>query len=132
MRVHLSTSVGWIGLLLLAAVSLGCHGHEHEGEPTGATCPQGSTLTYASFGQTFMQTYCLRCHSASVTGAARMNAPADHNFDNQGQIQGLADHIDEHAGSGPDATNTAMPPGDPRPSMAERSQLSEWLACGAP
>ena len=118
-------------LVLIAVLAIGCHDEHEEGKPTGATCPTGSTLTYANFGQTFMQTYCLRCHSASVTGAARMNAPADHNFDNIGQIQGLADHIDEHAGSGPDATNTEMPPNDPKPSTAERAQLSEWLACGA-
>ena len=34
-----------IGFLMIA----GCddHGHEHEGEPTGAVCPDGNTLIYA-------------------------------------------------------------------------------------
>jgi uncharacterized membrane protein len=118
--------------ILAAAIAIGCDDHGEGGAATGATCPTGSSLTYTSFGQAFMQSYCLRCHSASVTGAARMNAPTDHNFDNVGQIQGFADHIDEYAGSGPAATNTLMPPNDPRPTMAERGQLAEWLACGAP
>jgi hypothetical protein len=36
------------------------------------------------------------------------------------------------AGSGPDATNEQMPPDGTAPTLAERQQLAEWLACGAP
>ena len=85
-----------------------------------------------NFGQSFMKTYCLRCHSAPVQGAARKGAPSDHNFDLADEIRGLADHIDQYAGSGPAATNTTMPPGEAKPSLEERRKLSEWLACGAP
>ena len=102
------------------------------GTPTGATCPTGSTLTYANFGRMFVDTYCQRCHASTVTGAARMDAPADHTFDMVQDIQLLADHMDELAGAGPDAVNTEMPPSAPIPTEAERRQLSEWLACGAP
>lgn len=118
----------------------GCgSGHEDDegeelelGPPSGAACPEGSTLTYDSFGRSFMESYCLRCHSGSVTGAAREGAPSDHNFDTIIEIQGLADHIDQMAGVGPDSTNEIMPTDDPKPTLAERQQLAEWLACGAP
>ena len=118
--------------LLITTLALGC-GKDGEGEqPTGATCPTDSALTYDNFGSAFMESYCLRCHSVTVTGADRKDAPTDHNFDTLNDIKGLADHIDEHAGAGPDATNTLMPPDDPRPSLEQRMQLSTWLACGAP
>jgi hypothetical protein len=119
-------------LLLLTTITLGCGEDEEEGKPTGATCPTDSSLTYANFGSAFMDSYCLRCHSTTVTGVDRKDAPSDHNFDTVDEIRGLADHIDEHAGAGPDATNTLMPPDDPAPSLAQRMQLSAWLACGAP
>ena len=109
--------------------------HSHDasvlvGPVTGATCPQGSTLTYANFGKKFFSDYCLRCHSESVKGDARMMAPADHNFDQLSQIDLLSPHIDEKAGSGPSATNVMMPPSDPKPTIEERQKLSEWIACG--
>jgi cytochrome c5 len=108
--------------------------HDHNamvGPLTGATCPTDNKPTYDNFGKKFMDDYCLRCHSSSKTGAARTGAPADHNFDSILDIQLLAAHIDQMAGSGPDATNTKMPPTDPKPSMEERQKLSQWMACGA-
>jgi hypothetical protein len=119
-------------LLVATTLTLGCGESEEEGKPTGATCPTDSSLTYDTFGSGFMEAYCLRCHSQTVTGVDREGAPSDHNFDTVNAIRGLADHIDEHAGAGPDATNTLMPPDDPRPSLEQRMQLSAWLACGAP
>ncbi|MET0389535.1 MAG: c-type cytochrome [Polyangiales bacterium] len=107
------------------------HGDEPIGTPTEAECPDDSPPTYASFGQKFMEDYCLRCHSKEVTGAARNDAPGDHNFDTQGEIALLIEHIDQYAGSGPAITNRNMPPSAPFPSDEERAKLSEWLACGA-
>lgn len=108
------------------------HGGSAIGPATKATCPSTPTLTYANFGESFMKTYCLRCHSSAVQGAARNGAPSDHNFDLLDDIRALAGHIDQYAGSGPAATNTAMPKTDPRPTAEERKKLAEWLACGAP
>jgi uncharacterized membrane protein len=61
-----------------------------------------------------------------------MMAPADHNFDTLAEIALLAPHIDQYAGSGPDATNTTMPKSGDKPTKEERQKLSEWLACDAP
>lgn len=120
-------------MLFLAVVALSCGPPTPAtGKPTGATCPSSQTLTYANFGKSFVQTYCLRCHSATVAGAARNGAPDDHNFDALEDVKPLAEHIDELAGAGPAGTNTLMPNGDPLPSVQERRNLSEWLACGAP
>jgi uncharacterized membrane protein len=109
--------------------------------PTGATCPPGSTLAYASFGQTFFATYCTRCHASTVTGAARNGATIGVNFDTLDGIRANACRIDSFAGSGPNGTNTIMPfditslnpvPPQQFPTAGERAQLSQWLACGAP
>lgn len=122
--------------LLLATQAAGCHDHgdtDMDGDPTGSTCPSGSTLTYESFGQAFMEAYCTRCHSSHLTGADRQGAPSDHNLETLEAIRASGlEHIDETSAAGPERINTAMPPDDPRPTEAERRQLGEWLACGAP
>lgn len=112
----------------------GCCGGEDEifGPPTQATCPPDSTLTYANFGEPFMTDYCIRCHSSQLEGPARMGAPLFHDFDTYEGIVPVADHIDETAGSGPAATNDSMPLNGPQPSLEEREQLAEWIACGLP
>ncbi len=119
-------------LLLLGLVSACDHGHEDEGPPSGATCPENSTLTWDTFGKGFMESYCTRCHATSVTGSARQGAPSDHNFESAALVRMQLEHIDQLAAAGPDSTNTEMPLGDPTPTESERQQLGEWLACGAP
>lgn len=110
----------------------GGHGHEDVGPDSGATCPDNSTLTYANFGKSFFSSYCLRCHSVQVKGDARMGAPSDHNFDTLAEIELLSMHIDQKAASGPAHTNEAMPPSNPKPSLADRKKLGEWIACELP
>lgn len=112
----------------------GCCSHDSDvlGPPTGAECPPTSQLTYDNFGKPFMESYCTRCHSSTLTGADRMGATPFHDFDTLIGIRNVADHIDQTAGAGPNATNESMPPDGDKPSLAERQQLAEWLACGAP
>lgn len=101
-----------------------------EPTPTGSTCPPGSTLSYENFGADFMEAYCTRCHSSDLHGADRHGAPLYHDFDSLDGIIVIADHVDEWAAAGPDATNRLMPPDDgDAPSDEERLQLGEWLAC---
>ncbi|MBX3161122.1 MAG: c-type cytochrome [Deltaproteobacteria bacterium] len=125
----------WI-TLFAAAISLAAcsddHGSGVFGPPTESTCPTGSTLTYDNFGKSFMERYCTRCHSSELVGAARKGAPSFHDFDTQPGIKGVADHIDETTAAGPAATNKGMPPDGLRPTMEERLQLGEWIACGVP
>jgi uncharacterized membrane protein len=113
----------YLAALLLAA---GCGG-----SATGSTCPTNNPPTYASFGQHFFATYCTGCHSA--TAANRHDAPGDQNYDTEAEIKAHADDIDQVAASGPAATNTSMPdlsgPVRMQPSLAERVQLGQFLAC---
>lgn len=99
--------------------------------PTGATCPPGSTLTYDNFARPFMEAYCTRCHSSTLQGADRHGAPLYHDFDTEVGILNVRGHVDKEAAAGPDAVNTFMPEGDPKPTDDERYKLGEWLACAA-
>lgn len=119
------------GLASITVLAACPHGHGNAGEPSGATCAPGSTLTY----QSFMTTYCVGCHDSQKVGEDRMGAPPFHDFDTVEGVRVVADHIDEYAAAGPAATNEIMPPegsAGPFPSLAERQMLGEWLACGAP
>jgi len=114
--------------LLLGA----CAGDSGEGTPSGAECPEESSLTWETFGENFMASYCTRCHSGSLSGSARNGAPNDHNFETLQLVQDQLEHIDTQAAAGPSAVNEEMPLGAPMPTEAERRQLGEWIACGAP
>lgn len=98
------------------------------GFATGAVCDM--SLTYEAEIAPLMTQYCTRCHATAVTGRARNGAPDDHNFDSEQGILAEKPHVDETAGSGPDATGTSMPPkGYPQPTKEERATISKWLAC---
>lgn len=120
--------------LAMLLVVAGCQQEPLFGPPTQSTCPDESTLTYASFGKPFMEKYCTECHDSQKRGDDRQGAPSFHDFDSIFGIRAVADHIDETSASGPAATNGSMPPDhyDPQPTLEERKLLGEWLACGAP
>jgi hypothetical protein len=108
----------------------GCAVETEFGPPTEAVCPEGSTLTWETFGQEFMATYCTECHASTLEGAERQGAPLYHDFDTLEGVLPVLDHVDWKAAAGPGATNELMPPaGNPTPTLAERQQLGEWLAC---
>ena len=122
--------------LVLAAASMtvtGCPGEPLFGPPTESECPPTSTLTYVNFGQSFMEAYCTRCHDSKlITPEERMNATSFHDFDTVFGIRAVSDHIDVTTASGPAATNTSMPPDGDEPTLEERRQLGEWIACDMP
>lgn len=122
------------GLLpILVAAVAGCTGGTPLfGAPTESMCPSGSTLTYVNFGRPFMEAYCTRCHASTLRSAERHGAPSFHDFDTLFGIRVVFDHIDETTAAGPAATNTSMPPDRPAPSLEERQQLGEWIACDMP
>jgi hypothetical protein len=122
-----------IASALLSASLLACG--EEAVKPamsTGAICPEGSTLTYRTFGKPFMDRYCTRCHASTLSGEARNGAPTMLNFDSVGVIRGYAQAIELVAAAGPNASNNRMPRDEPDPAEADRLKLGEWLACGAP
>ena len=99
-------------------MALGCS------KGSGATCPTTSTLTYQNFGRSFFTRYCDSCHGTGGRTQPSLSSLAT--------IRANSTAIDEQSAAGADAVNTAMPESDPRPTEAERRQLGEWLACGAP
>lgn len=120
--------------LLVVAMLAGCQSKPLFGPPTQSVCPpEGTTLTYGNFGQPFMERYCTSCHSSDLVGDDRMGAPSFHDFDTLFGIMAVSDHIDETTAAGPAAVNTGMPPdGELTPTLAEREDLGEWIACGTP
>lgn len=102
-------------LVLFIATLAACTTAESTGIET-VTCPMGSTLTYANFGSAFMTNNCLSCH------ASKENPK----LGTQAQVQSHINSILQEA-----VYTTAMPE-DADMTTAERQQLGEWLACGAP
>ena len=98
-------------------------------DATGATCPTVDRPTYDNFGKSFLDTYCTRCHSSSVVGAARNGATPNYNFDTLASVIERVGHIESVSASGPKATYTSMPPVADGPSVELREQLGQWLAC---
>lgn len=101
------------------------------GLSTGATCPDDNALSYENFGRAFFEQYCLRCHSVSIGGSERL-APPGRDFDELMMIRSDALYIDQFAAAGPKGEHVSMPPNGETPTLEERTELGEWLACGAP
>lgn len=118
--------------VLLLVLLAGCPGEPLFGPPTGATCPPVQTASWDNFAAKFMTDYCTRCHDQHLMGDDRMGATSFHDFDTYYGTKAVADHVDLTTGSGPDATNTSMPPDGEMPTLEERQLLSQWLACGLP
>ncbi|MEZ4365997.1 MAG: hypothetical protein R2939_06875 [Kofleriaceae bacterium] len=102
------------------------------GPLTESRCPEVSVLTYENFGKPFMEAYCTRCHATDLTGDDRQGAPSFHDFDTLFGIKAVHEHVDQTTAFGPAALNDSMPPDGATPTLRERQQLGEWIACGMP
>ena len=90
-------------------------------------CPDGgTTLTFANFGQPFLEANCNYCHGASAQN--RAGAPADFTFDTVDQVVSRRERIAARA----TGDRPSMPPGPNKPPASERLRLAEWLACAPP
>jgi hypothetical protein len=122
----------------------GCTSNGATAKPTGTVCPDPDpgTLTWDNFGMQFMADYCTSCHSSKLSHSQRNGAPLYHDYDTLIGVLEIPDHIDQYAGSGPEATNTVRPPSRcpsvpggsldrdcPEPSALQRKNLSLWIAC---
>jgi uncharacterized membrane protein len=100
--------------------------------PTQSACPSTDPPTYDNFGQTFFETYCLKCHDSAKPPGMRGGAPTAINFNTLAEIRMFTSQIDEQAAIGPKATNRFMPGGSgPLPTDDERQRLGEFIACEA-
>ncbi len=128
----------WLFSVLAPALGACVEGEPSEAGDTGGmegqatdTGPQGPVecdtapvVTYDTFGQGFLRTYCQGCHSAAVED--RKGAPEESVFDTRDQASAWADRI--LARSIPAEGVAPMPPvGGITPEDLERAQV--WLTC---
>ena len=120
----------------VGASTTGTTGAPTTGETTEATeypslderpCPEDSILTAENFGAPFMLTHCTGCHHVALKEGERAGAPLGVDFESLTKVRAQAAQIWARAAD----QNATMPPVGPPPE-AERAQLGEWLACGAP
>jgi uncharacterized membrane protein len=127
-------------VLLFGFFSFACASEADEPNPpptqpgpsSGSTCPSTQTLTYENFGMEFFASFCVRCHSETPEDGSRHGAPRGLDWDEIETVRLHAETIDAMAAAGPSGVNTTMPPSEPFPTSAQRRDLGEWLACGAP
>ena len=89
-------------------------------------CDAGPVPTYTEI-KTPVFGKCTVCHSSTLTGPQRVDAPADVNFDTYAAAKAEAEEAAEEVNEG------EMPPtGFPAPSAAEQQLLYKWALCGTP
>ena len=93
-----------------------------------SSCRDGTTLTYENFGEAFMVSYCVNCHSSEVEDDDRLGAPENINLDS---YENITTHRRSILKTAAQKRNPTMPPSR-HISLEERELLSEWLNCGAP
>lgn len=96
------------------------------GDGPGPDCATVTTV-WEGDAEAFFATYCATCHSQSLAGDDRQDAPVSVNFDSYSDIVGVGPGYVRAQIEGP------MPPaGDPQPGDGERARIIDWLDCGAP
>lgn len=83
--------------------------------------------TFATFAAPLFQSFCTRCHSMALSGAARNGAPTGFDWDSEASVRAHLPEIRNAIG-----VLNFMPPSDPRPSCAERQRLVRWIDADAP
>lgn len=115
-----------VGLLPCIAA---CSGASPEPTSTETPCDLSSPLSYDNFGRSFMEKYCTRCHHSELRGSQRQGASLYHDFDTELGVILVWEHVDQYAAAGPASVNEMMPPDGDKPSLEERTQLGQWVAC---
>ena len=115
----------WVLLSLLTGCAKeGPVGADSAASATAAFCANAPTLTWESYGQGFMATYCLACHSANARD--RFGAPEDMNFDTAGETWSFQEQIL----SAVVETSTEPPGGGVY--AEDKQALEAWLRCAEP
>jgi uncharacterized membrane protein len=109
--------------IAVASVLLGACGPDLPEVDCTAPVPTYAEVTIFTNGK------CNLCHASTVTGANRMNAPSDVNYDTYAAAQARAEDAvaEVFAGEMPPAGFEAI-----APTEAEKQVLYRWGLCGAP
>lgn len=107
--------VGLLSLVFFIAVLSGCE---------GPSCDREPALTYDNWGEGFIATFCVGCHSALIEGEPRKGATVGVDFNTYGDVLNHAQRMAARStGAEPD-----MPPSG-GPSAEDVALLDEWLTC---
>lgn len=105
-----------VSALLVGALALGACDDSTGITDADIACPPTPTLTYANFGAALIDAECLQCHTTRERPA----------LDTQARVQANANRIIDVA-----VFRSAMPEGGSMTNEV-RTQLGQWLTCGAP
>jgi hypothetical protein len=83
--------------------------------------------TWDTFAEDFFATWCVRCHSSTLTGTARNGAPEGFNWDVEASVREHLPMIRAAVG-----VDNIMPFTPPDPTCDERARLVRWIDGGAP
>jgi uncharacterized membrane protein len=89
-------------------------------------CKSGAAVP--TFAQVDAFTTCKACHSSTLSGANRKEAPADINFDTYADAKAHAEKAASEVSGG------AMPPADSKLTVSQSAKdtLYRWALCGTP
>jgi len=117
-----------VEVVLLSSVLLGVSAcNKSSGDDSGTVDPECTDLTWDTYGEGYLRSWCNGCHSAEVEGDGRAGAPVGVDFDTHA---GLREHLDRVVARGTGDDPTMPPVGGA--DDAERARFAEWLDCGAP
>jgi uncharacterized membrane protein len=112
----LLSRLAWLALLCAPLASIAC-GNDSTGITAAEiACPTPQTLTYANFGQALVFDKCLECHTTRERPF----------LDTLAKVRTNATNMIEYA-----VYNSTMP-NDGDITNLVRTQLGQWLMCGAP
>ncbi len=83
--------------------------------------------SWATYASGFFASYCTRCHSSALTGAARNGAPDGYDWDDQATVRAHLAMIRDSVG-----VSNFMPLSAPNPSCDERRRIVRWIDADAP
>ncbi|MES2645176.1 MAG: hypothetical protein V4850_37155 [Myxococcota bacterium] len=110
--------------ILLFVALAGCTGAPVSDTADTGACDHTPALTWANFGQGWMDKHCVGCHSSLLRDDQRNGAPPSVNLDTWDDAVFWGGRIGARSlGDAP-----TMPPGG-GPSEEERRLLAEWLDC---
>lgn len=110
--------VALLGVMTAGVVMAGCGGEE---QPEGCA---DSALTYETFGEAFLTSWCRGCHSRDLAEELRQGAPLEVNFNTRADARMRGRRAAFLVGDA-----RTMPPAG-GPSESERALLVEWMSCG--
>lgn len=111
--------------MILLASLLGCGLGAQPSDTFDACATREVPLSYANFGEPFLERHCTGCHGTHLSGDRRFDAPPGVDLDSLESARLYKDRIQARV---LDPEFPQMPPGG-GPTELELQRLQEWLDC---